>query len=53
MRDDFTQALRDVKLMEKEFGERMGKIEHFSQESLYLNQVNQSDLFKKMENKVS
>ena len=53
MRDEFTQALRDVKLVEKDFNERMGLIEQQNQVSIWSNQLQQSDLVKSLQIKVN
>ena len=53
MRDEFTQALRDVKLVEKDFNQRMGLIEQQNQVSIWSNQIQQSDLVKQLQIKVN
>lgn len=53
MQDEFAQALRDVKVVENDFNQRMGLIEQQNQVSVWSNQIKQSDVLKTLQLKVN
>ena len=52
MKDDFNVAIKEVKLIEKDFRQKIAMLEQENQVNLWSGQMQQTELFKNLQRKV-